>query len=486
MKLTQRNKIIIGIVFSALLIIFLIWLNRKRSSYTVPTQSTTDNTDNVFYTSYLTAQKYFSSNVGSNLIPFSAMSYVGTTVSVTTMYPHGLSTGDTVIVGGVLGTQTGLNSPVTIGTSITNSAISTLANQDIQVTTSTAHGLAVGSLINIQGTGTYDTQANCNLAGNQGGTTPQCPARTFTDYTGGTSTIYPSAGPTVSAVKVNTVPTTTQFTYTPHGTTATANDPNNIPASASPTNSNGITVPLSGIPSPFTVAVSSPQQFTYTSSGLTGTGTVASTNLGWAYKAGNNYVSSKYFTKDKAILDAVNQWITTKCPYLGTTDITDNGYKTNVSAINTAYSTLVNSYNTTGSPDINSINAARKADLTTALRAYLSTACPGVYAGPAVDIGNSTNGYGQNLTFGSSGTGVDTSVITSDNVTKWARYAALDPTVSSSSATTPLVASSTSWTNNVTEPITGTTMQAWQVAKNFGPGTVYGNGLAHSSGLFST
>jgi hypothetical protein len=484
MKLTQRNKIIIGIVIAAILIIILVWSRRKKSSFIVPTTNT-PGPDSNFYNVYSNIQITFANTAGTSLVLISNIA-VGNSNNQTayTIYPHPFNPNDNIVIGGVLGTNSNsYNSPIKIGSAIANSGISGTASgaSIITVTVPTGHGLYAGALVNIQGTGTYDTQADCTLSGNQGTTTTSsgkvlCPA-----VTAGGSTVYPSAGSIVSAVQVSNV-TTTTYTYVDPG----------IQSRVTSTGSNGVTTPVTGIPSVFTVKTvsSNALSFTYDSVPVTGISAAGVAIGGWAFNVTNATATNAYVTKDKAIADAVNTWVTGKCSYLTGAPINDPGYTANVAAINLAYSSLVNAFNNGATtPAIATINAARKADLTTALRTFLATNCPGVYTGAPgdVDIGNSTNGYGRNLTFGGSGsTGVDTSVITAANVTRWGNYAAMNPTVSTNVATSALISGSTSWyTVMVNEPITGISMQAWNVAKNFGPGSLFGTSSIGNSAASS-
>jgi hypothetical protein len=86
---------------------------------------------------------------------------------------------------------------------------------------------------------------------------------------------------------------------------------------------------------------------------------------------------------------------------------------------------------------------------------------------------------------GPGGAAIDTNAITAANIKMWAKYAAVNPSAASAAATTPLLTGSTTWaTTNVTDPLTGASLPAYQVAKNYGPGAAFSTGL--TVGTFKT
>jgi hypothetical protein len=183
-----------------------------------------------------------------------------------------------------------------------------------------------------------------------------------------------------------------------------------------------------------------------------------------------------YITKDTYISSNVSTWLTSKCPQF-TTQITDPAYLANVNAVNLAYDSVVNSSFVTGTPPIAYVNAARKADLTIPLRMYLGSVCPGIYDGT---LGTTFRNFTPS-SIGPGGAAFDTNAITSSNVTTWAKYAAVNPSAAIAGATTPLVSGSTSWSTTVTEPLTGASLAAYQLAKNYGPGAAWSTGLTITS-----
>jgi len=447
----RRDKIILGLILVAVIIIVFFMKLRTKANYAIPDSTATAADDRAFYLAYSGAQSDFANTVGAGLTTFSSIT--GTPdgiVSVTTNTPHSFAVGSNVIVGGILGNDhTGFNSNISIGNPITINQISGNKGGTVTVSTGTVkHNLYNGALINIQGNSTYDTQPNCSVTANQ----PRCVSQVVNG-----TTLYINPLPSATAVPV-TVTSPTTFTYT---------DPN-IPAgtglSGATGTSTGVIVPSSGIPIPFQVTtVDDSTHFKYTSPGLSGT---PPTSNGWAFNAGNTSYLDAYLIKDTTISTASNTWISRKCPYLTGTPITDNGYLANVSAINNAYAGVVNNayFGGAGVPSIGVVNAARKADLTIPLRMYLSRACPGIYADSRGDIGTIFAG------FTTLAQAFNSSAITNATVLTWATYAAVNPSAASAAATTPLVPGSTIWTTMLTEPVTNVSLPAYQVAKNYGPG----------------
>jgi len=422
---------------------------RTKATYIIPAAASVDNTDNTFYNSYTTAQKNFATALGTKLVSSSGTSGSGTTVTMNAPFGHPFQVGTKVIVGGVLGPGSdNFNSPISVGTAIPISTI-TKSGTTVTVTTSAAHNLVSNFLVNIQGSTAYDTTPDCTIAANQAYS--KC-----TQISG----VYITPAASTTAVPI-TVTSPAVFTYT---------DPA-VPA-ATPGVGPGTVVPASGIATPFTITSRTNKSFQYTAQGTVGVGGAITSN-GWAFDSSDPASMASYVTKDAAIGTGVSTWLSSKCPQF-TTQITDPAYVSNVNAINDAYDSVVNTSFITGNPPIAYVNAARKADLTIPLRMYLATVCNGIYDG---QLGTTFRGFTP-ASIGPGGAAFDTNAITPTNVTTWAKYAAVNPSAASAAGTTGIVSGSTSWsTTMVTEPLTGLSLPAYQVAKNYGPGAAFSTGL---------
>lgn len=440
MKFDKRTQLfVLGIVLFVIVGIFLWFRLKSRSTYALPTTATNnDSNDTTFYTAYTACQSTFAttSGVSQNLFGVSTISASGTTVTLKTLVPHGFTSNTKVIVAGVT-VASGYNSPVTVSSTLTNSTITYATATGFTVTTASAHNLYVGALVSIQGTGmtTLDSQATTITVG----TAPNAvsipgPLTTYTVVSVPSSTTYTFAAPT----GVTTAPTTP-----------------------------GMTVIASGIPTPFSITVTDQFTFTYT----VPTAPTGIPSNGYAFDASNAAVMAAYAVKDACLTTAVTTYMTNKCPY--TTDPTQvptsgtaltayNQYQTDLTTINNAYLVVVQNPGTVSAAQY---NAARKADITIATRKYLATVCTGFYAPQSgTDPGTTYQGY---TLAPASTNGFDPSQITSANIATWAQYAATDPTVATSSLTTPLTTGSTSWTK-----ANAAGLQNWQVARYAGPGTV--------------
>jgi len=458
MRLTQRNKIILGLIAVAVIILIFFMTSRTKAKYAIPTTATgATGADLTFYNAYTQAQTEFAGRLKLDLYSSNAITGSGTTVTFNTPFPHPFVVGNNIIVGGVTGDgSTNFNSPINIGAAIPIQSI-TKTGSTVTVTTTSAHNLVNNFLVNIQGStdGKFDTIPECSNVQNQ--TYSKC-----TQVAG----VWVNPTPVNSAAAV-TVTSPTVFTYTDPGITA----PGVIPGTLG--GGPGAVVPVSGVPTPFSVAtVPNKYSFTYTALGPLGTGAI--TSNGWAFDISKSASMTAYQQKDATIGTAVSGWVNGKCPAFSQAQITDQGYTSNVGVITAAYESIVRAAFITNDPPIAVVNAARKADLTIPLRMYLASMCTGIYDG---QMATKLTGF-TSASIGPGGSAIDTNAITAENIKTWAKYAAVNPSAASAAATTPLLTGSTTWaTTNVTDPLTGASLPAYQVAKNYGPGAAFSTGL---------
>ena len=458
----RRNKIILGLIAVAVIILIFFMTSRTKAKYAIPTTApTAPGPDLTFYNAYTQAQVDFAKALGADLWSSNAITGSASTVTFNTAFPHPFVAGTKIIVGGVTGDgSTNFNSPINIGAAIPIQSI-TKSGNTVTVTTTSPHNLVNNFLVNIQGSldGNFDTIPECSNVQNQ--TYSKCAQ---------VAGVWVNPTPVNSAVAV-TVPVNspTTFTYTDPGITA----PGVIPGTLG--GGPGAVVPVSGVPTPFSVAtVPNKYSFTYTALGPVG-GTGQITSNGWAFDISKSASMVAYQQKDATIGTAVSGWVNGKCPAFSQAQITDATYTTNVGLITAAYELIVRAAFITNDPPIAVVNAARKADLTIPLRMYLASTCPGIYDGQmAATLVGFTNASSP---IGPGGAAIDTSAITAGNIRTWAKYAAVNPSAASDTATTSLIAGSTNWKTPVTDPLKGASLPAYQVAKNYGPGAAFSTGL---------
>ena len=173
-----------------------------------------------------------------------------------------------------------------------------------------------------------------------------------------------------------------------------------------------------------------------------------------------------------------------------------DAYQTDLSAIQDAYVSVIQSADTATKV---LVQAARRADITGAIRRYLSQTCSNVYVPATTGLPDPTDIYKAWTTTGTTGSyRFDSTQVTLTNVTNWAKYAgnpSANPPVASLSATGSLYLSSPAVTTAVAATATAPAVAAsgatfvpalptgstvtfpyWALARDMGPGTVLAAG----------
>ena len=187
-------------------------------------------------------------------------------------------------------------------------------------------------------------------------------------------------------------------------------------------------------------------------------------------------------TFDACITSRTSDYVTSMCPWTTLTPTTASAsaaimtaktnFDTDIMTIKTAYTALQNSVSTEFTPIL---NAARRADITGATRKYLNAVCPNYYVsatGTAVPASYSTWQAsattiasnppaiyfdGSRLAF----TDATTKAAVKARLIAWSKYAATDST-----GTAPLMTGCTLYN------AAAGTGKNWQLAQQYGPGTV--------------
>jgi len=486
--MNRRQKTIGIIVILVLVIALFVYLRYRRASkYVIPTSATGgDTNDNSFYTAITNAQTAFQNAVGADYLASIDTWTLPTggsgVVSIKTLEPHRLVTGDRAIIAGVIGAGTAnYNSPVNVSNIIPNTSI-TISGQTVTVTTASPHYLYTGALVNIQGSGgtvwsgtgagtTFDTAINCSLI-------PPPTSCISISRSGVTSNIQPAAD--VSAVSI-TVPTSSVNTYTYTWPAGRGMTPTGLTGA-------GNTVVASGLPTSYPITYVDNLNFTYTPP-IVPTGTP--TSVGYVFSFKFPEVSAAFATKDIATTAAINTFQNAKCPILDpstwsiiTSSSTYNTayqqYLTDINKLNTAYTgqTVYPGSSTAGNVTQAMYNAAlaasRKADVTSVLRKFYYTACTNLYDQTNYPNAASVLSGAVGTSVGSGGAIINTTNITSARILQYAQYCASNPLLEVQPTTGALVSGSTKWTTSTyTDPFTGaTSVPGWKIAKNYGVGSV--------------
>lgn len=245
---------------------------------------------------------------------------------------------------------------------------------------------------------------------------------------------------------------------------------------------NGDDILVTGTPNPYTYTYTSPVPCSPGNGDFATFSDASNGTQGFSWLVSDSDVTAQNETRMQCLSSNVSDYLTAKCPNTDVNYVPAAGsasrsaydtYQNNKNAIIAAYSRLI--YNASGNTRTMMENA-RKADLTSALRNYLATACTGFYAttasmdpGSTAQTGYITSPYttytttsGTSVTAGSN---FNAALVTLDNINNWALYY-----TGGANAAKTTAATSRSFINDNGEYPTGTPNSAF--AANVGPGTV--------------
>lgn len=142
--MNRKVRIGLGIALVCIVVVFFIWRYRSKSTYAINTISTsTDPTDNLFYSNLTTCQNTFVTSTLGDLVMHQSITCSGSSVTVGTVFPHNYANNDTVYVQGVSSDGSGdpvsgYNSSSTTSIDASGNAILTLGSP-VTVTTSSSN-----------------------------------------------------------------------------------------------------------------------------------------------------------------------------------------------------------------------------------------------------------------------------------------------------------------------------------------------------------